>query len=116
QRAGFGFHDVHTSGQLINRALSDLQNVRGFIQTAVLVTVEIALTVGFNIILIGTVNVWVAALSLLPLPIWTYYILHFSRKIQPLAKSVMEAEDKNVSIITENIACVHVVKAFATEG
>ena len=116
QRAGFGFHDVHTSGQLINRALSDLQNVRGFIQTAVLVTVEIALAVGFNIVLIGTVNVWVAALSLLPLPIWTYYILHFSRKIQPLAKSVMEAEDKNVSIITENIAGVHVVKAFATEG
>ena len=28
----------------------------------------------------------------------------------------MEAEDRNVSIITENIAGVHVVKAFATEG
>ncbi len=27
----------------------------------------------------------------------------------------MESEDKNVSIITENIAGVHVVKAFATE-
>src|SRR5688572_2908609 len=27
----------------------------------------------------------------------------------------MEAEDRNVSIITENIAGVHVVKAFATE-
>jgi ATP-binding cassette, subfamily B, multidrug efflux pump len=116
QRVGFGFHDVHSSGQLINRALSDLQNVRAFIQTAVLVTLEIALTVAFNIILIGTVNKWVAALSLVPLPLWTYYVLHFSRKIQPVAKSVMEAEDRNVSSITENIAGVHVVKAFATEG
>ena len=116
QRVGFGFHDVHSSGQLINRALSDLQNVRAFIQTAVLVTLEIVLTVAFNIILIGIVNKWVAALSLLPLPIWTYYILQFSRKIQPVAKSVMEAEDRNVSIITENIAGVHVVKAFATEN
>ncbi len=116
QRAGFGFHDVHSSGQLINRALSDLQNVRAFVQTAVLVTLEIALTVAFNIVLIATLNKWVAVLSLVPLPIWTYYILRFSRKIQPVAKSVMEAEDRNVSIITENIAGVHVVKAFATEG
>src|SRR5204862_1589610 len=30
-------------------------------------------------------------------------------------KSALEAEDRNVSIITENIAGVHVVKAFATE-
>jgi ATP-binding cassette, subfamily B, multidrug efflux pump len=115
QRVGFGFHDVHSSGQLINRALSDLQNVRAFIQSAVLVTLDIALTVTFYIVLIWTVNKWMAALALIPLPIWTYYILRFSRKIQPVAKSVMEAEDRNVSIITENIAGVHVVKAFATE-
>src|SRR5207302_9697257 len=36
-------------------------------------------------------------------------------KVQPVARSVMESEDKNVSIITETIAGVHVVKAFATE-
>jgi len=47
QRVGFGFHDVHSSGQLINRALSDLQNVRAFIQSAVLVTLDIVLTVTF---------------------------------------------------------------------
>ena len=54
QRVGFGFHDVHSSGQLINRALSDLQNVRAFVQTAVLVTLDIVLAVAFNIILIWT--------------------------------------------------------------
>jgi ATP-binding cassette subfamily B protein len=116
QRVGFGFHDVHSSGQLINRALSDLQNVRAFIQTAVLVTLDIAMTVAFNIILVYSINKWMALLALLPLPIWTYYILNFSRKVQPVARSVMEAEDRNVSIITENIAGVHVVKAFAIES
>jgi ATP-binding cassette subfamily B protein len=115
QRVGFGFHDAFNSGQLINRALSDLQNVRAFVQTAMLVTLEIVLTVGFNIILIWTRNKWVAALALVPLPIWTFYILRFSQKVQPVARSVMEAEDRNVSIITENIAGVHVVKAFACE-
>ena len=115
QRVGFGFHDALSSGQLINRALSDLQNVRQFVQTAVLVTLEIALVVVGNILLLLTRHPWVAVLALVPLPVWTFYILRFSKKVQPAAKAVMEAEDRNVSLITENIAGVHVVKAFATE-
>lgn len=115
QRVGFGFHDAISSGQLINRSLSDLQNVRAFVQTAVLTTLEIMLVVIGYIILILAINPWVALLAVVPLPIWTVYILRYSKKIQPVAKSVMEADDKNVSIITENIAGVHVIRAFATE-
>jgi len=115
QRVGFGFHDAISTGQLINRALTDLQNVRSFIQTAVLVTLEIVLIVGGYEILLATRSAWVAALALVPLPLWTWYILRFSRKVQPAARAVMEAEDRNVTIITENIAGVHVIKAFATE-
>jgi ABC-type multidrug transport system fused ATPase/permease subunit len=115
QRVGFGFHDAISSGQLITRALSDLQNVRAFIENALLLSLEIALVVVFYIILLIFVNPWVALLAVLPLPIWTWYILRFSQKVQPAAKAVMEAEEKNISIITESIAGVHVIKAFATE-
>lgn len=115
QRVGFSFHDRISSGQLINRALSDLGYVRLFAQNALLTTLEISLTVGGYIILLLFKSWWVALLALAPLPIWTFYILRFSRKIQPLQRATMEAEDRNVSIITENIAGVHVVKAFATQ-
>ena len=115
QRVGFAFHDALSSGQLINRALSDLQNVRAFVQTAVLTTLDIVLAVGGYIVLMITISPWLALLSLAPLPLWVYYILRFSKVVQPAAKAVMEGEDKNVSLITEAIAGVHVVKAFATE-
>lgn len=115
QRVGFGFHDALSSGQLINRALTDLQNVRAFIQTAVLTTLEIVLIVGGYMALVFTLSPWIAILSLLPLPVWTWYILRFSKRVQPAAKAVMEADDRNVSIIAENISGVHVVKAFAIE-
>ena len=115
QRVGFGFHDAISSGQLINRALSDLQNVRAFVETVVNQSLEIGLTVTSYILLLITISPTITLLSLLPLPLWTFYILRFSKKVQAAAKAVMEAEDKNVSIITENIAGVHVVKAFATE-
>jgi ATP-binding cassette subfamily B protein len=115
QRVGFGFHDAISSGQLINRALSDLQNVRAFVETVVTMSTELLLITGGYIILLMTISPWIGLLSLLPLPIWTFYILRFSKVVQPAARAVMEAEDKNVSIITENIAGVHVIKAFATE-
>ena len=115
QRVGFGFHDNISSGQLINRALSDLQNVRAFVQTAVLMTLEIILVVSGNIVLILTKSPYLALLALVPIPIWTVYILMFSKRVQPATRAVLEAEDKSIQIITENIAGVHVVKAFATE-
>jgi len=113
QRVGFSFHDKVSTGQLINRALTDLQNVRAFIQTALLVTLEIGLIVGGYIILIFTINPWLALVAAMPLPFWTWYILRFGGKVQPAGKAVMEAEDRNVGLLTENIAGVHVVKAFA---
>jgi len=115
QKVGFKFHDVISSGQLINRALTDLQNVRGFLQTAILMTLEIVLIVGGYMILILTKSPSIAMLSLIPLPFWVWYIIRFGKAIRPASKAVMDTQDKNVSIITENIAGVHVVKAFATE-
>lgn len=115
QRVGFAFHDVLSTGQLINRALTDLQNVRSFVQTAVLTTLEILLVVGGYMALLYTKNKWVALLSLVPLPLWVWYILRFSKKVQPASKAVLEASDTNVSLIAENIAGVHVIKSFATE-
>ena len=117
QRVGFSFHDALSTGQLINRALTDLQNVRSFIQTAVLTSLEIGLYVGGYIYMIASrINPWLALASLVPLPLWTWYILRFGQRVQPASKAVMEAGDKTMSVLTENIAGVHVVKAFATES
>ena len=115
QQVGFGFHDTISSGQLINRALTDLQNVRVFLQTCVLTVLEIVLIVGGFVILLLTRQPWAALIALIPLPLWTWYILRFSKKVQPSAKAVMEAGDRNVQLITEAIAGVHVIKAFGTE-
>ena len=62
QRVGFGFHDAISTGQLINRALSDLQNVRQFVQTAILSTLEIVLVVVWYIALISRAARWLAGI------------------------------------------------------
>lgn len=115
QRVGLSFHDRTSTGELINRALSDLQSVRAFIQSAVLLTLEIVLIVGGYILVILSRSPLLAGLALVPLPIWIAYVLRFSRRVQPAQEAVMEVGDKCISIITENLAGVHVVKAFATQ-
>lgn len=116
QHAGFAFHDTISTGQLINRSLTDLQNVRAFLQTFILTVLEIVLIVGGFIVLLLTRQPWVALIALVPLPLWTWYILRFSRKVQPVVRAAVEAGDRNVQLITENIAGVHVIKAFAAES
>ncbi len=115
QRVGLRFHDLISTGELINRALSDLQNVRAFVNTAVLLTLEILLIVGGYMILLLTRTPWAALLSVTPLPFWIWYTLRFSRRMRPAQEAVMRVGDQNIEIITENIAGVHVVKAFAAE-
>ena len=53
--------------------------------------------------------------ALVPVPIWIWYILRFSKKMQPAQMAQMKAGDEMVTVFTENVAGVHVVKAFATE-
>lgn len=116
QRIGQSYHDAVSTGELINRSFNDLQNIRAFVQSAVLLSLEIVLVVSGYIILLATRSPWVAALALAPLPVWTWYIVRFSKRVQPVQRQVMEAGDRNVSLLTENIAGVHVVRAFATEA
>lgn len=115
QRVGQAFHDAHSTGELINRAFNDLQNIRSFLQTAVLVSLEIVLIAGGYVTLLMTRSPWVAGLALLPAPFWLAYTVRFSRRVQPLQREVMEAADRNVAMLTENLAGAHVVRAFATQ-
>jgi ATP-binding cassette subfamily B protein len=115
QRVGFGFHDEHSSGALINRALSDLQNVRAFLQMGIVLFMEIAaFVVGYWIIILF-ISKWLGLAALVPVPFWIWYILRFSKKMQPAQIAQMKAGDDMVTVFTENVAGVHVVKAFATE-
>ncbi len=115
QRVGFGFHDEHSSGALINRALTDLQNVRAFLQLGLILSMEIIAFVGGYILLLLLRNPWAALMAVIPVPFWIWYILRFSKKIQPAQAAQMQAADELITVVAENVSGVQVVKAFATE-
>lgn len=115
QHVGFSFHDRMTSGQLINRALSDLQNVRMMLNLSVVGLLDIAAFVLGYLALLWFASPWVALGLLLPVPIWWWIIGAFGRRAQPLYDAQQTASDAVMTAITENIAGVHVVRSFGTE-
>jgi len=115
QRVGFSFYDQYSTGQLINRALTDLQNVRQFVVVGLQSSIDIVLTlVGyFGLLLYRSPTL--AAYAACSLPIWFWTIRYFAIKSRPVYESQMAASDGMIQLLTENIAGVHVVRAFATE-
>ena len=116
QRVGFTFHDQYASGHLINRALSDLQSVRTFVMTGLTGVIDIVLSISLYFAMIWIVcSPKIALAALIPLPLWIWAIRSFAVRSQPIYEAQTKAADTMVEVLTENIAGVHVIRAFATE-
>ncbi|MCW8133335.1 MAG: ABC transporter ATP-binding protein [Planctomycetota bacterium] len=115
QRVGFSFHDQYSTGEMVNRSLSDLQNVRLFVNQGLFGGIDILFTMAgcFYLFLRGSPSMALAAL--LSLPFWFWAIRKYALLSQPIYERQMDASDEMVQVLTENIAGVHVVRAFATE-
>jgi ATP-binding cassette subfamily B protein len=115
QNVSFSFHDQMTTGQLINRALSDLQAVRNFVNASLLSTLDIGVSLAAYLTLLCYRSPWMMVASLLPLPLWWVAITQFNSKSQPIIQNQQEVKDSLMMALTENLSGIQVVKAFGLE-
>lgn len=115
QQANLSFYDRLTSGQLINRALNDLQAVRNFVNLSLLATLDILSSLTLYLGLLFLRSPYLALAALIPIPLWTWVIFRFSKRTQPILQKQQHASDQVMTALTENLSGVHVVRAFATE-
>ena len=115
QHVGFPFHDRHSTGQLINRSLSDLNAVLQFLVQGLVLSADIAFTSIGYLYMMAVVAPGMALATLAPLPLWVWAIRWFTKRLKPIYARQMEASDDVVRRYTENMAGAHVVRAFTTE-
>lgn len=115
QRVDLAYHNRMSSGQIINRAINDLQAVRQFVNMSVLSSLDIICSLAFYLGLLFFRSPLLMLAALLPVPIWSILIFRFSKKAQPICQEQQEAGDKMMGALSENLSGVHVVRAFATE-
>ncbi len=116
QRLSFAFHDKYHTGNLMSRAVNDVDNVRMFINMGLVRTpYSIALAVLVGVILIS-MDWKLGLLSVSFMPIVGYHSSVLRLKMRTIWFTVQEKMADMSTVLQENLTGVRVVKAFSSEA
>jgi ABC-type multidrug transport system fused ATPase/permease subunit len=111
----FSYHDQAESGQLLSRAIQDVDRIRFLTGRAAL------RLVGGMVLLLGTMGVllWMnahlALLALATMPILAWVAYRFGRSYRPLSLAIQQQLGVLTTRLEQNLRGARVVKAFAQE-
>ncbi len=113
-RMSFPFYDRVQSGQLISRANSDIRSVQMYLTFGPIIALN-ALSVFAAFALMLFVDVPLAIIAVLPLPIVMWAGLRMRRHTFPLSWVVQARQAEIATVVEENVTGVRVVRSFAGE-
>jgi len=115
QRLTFTYHDKMSTGELIQRVTSDLDAVRRFYAEQAIGVGRILLLFGINFGALVFLNVQLAFLSIVVVPILSIASFFFFREISKRYEKFQEQDARLSTALQENLSGVRVVKAFARQ-
>ena len=116
QRLSFTYHDQAKTGELIQRATSDVDAVRRFFAEQAIGAGRIVLLFTINFAALLSLNVKLALLSVIVMPPVVAMSVFFFKRIAKAYEEVQEQEAKLSTTLQENLTGVRVVKAFARQA
>jgi len=116
QRLSFTYHDQSKTGELIQRATSDLDAVRRFFAEQAIGAGRIVLLFAINFAALLSLNVRLALISIVVVPPVVAMSIFFFKKIASAYEEVQEEEAQLSTTLQENLTGVRVVKAFAQQA
>jgi ATP-binding cassette subfamily B protein len=115
QRLSFTYHDHVETGELIQRATSDVDAVRRFFADQAINAGRILLLFVINFVALLSLNVRLALLSILVVPLIVAMSVFFFKRVTKAYEAFQEQEAKLSTTLQENLTGVRVVKAFARQ-
>lgn len=116
QRLPFTYHDKTQTGDLLQRATSDVETVRRFFADQAIESGRISLMFLVNFIAIALLDVRLAFVSVVILPAVMVISLIFFKRIEKAYSAFQEQEAVLSTRLQENLTGVRVVKAFARQA
>lgn len=114
-RLSFAFHDRAESGQILSRAIQDVERIRFLTGRAILRIVEgVVLLIGTAVVLVW-MNSTLGLLVLLTLPLLLHRAYVFGRHFRPLSIKIQDQLGVLTTVIEQNLRGAQVVKGFAQE-
>ncbi len=112
----FAYHDQTENGQLLSRAMQDVERIRFLTGRATLRLVSsIMLAVGTAGVLLW-MNPRLALLSMAAIPLLAHRAYEFGRRMRPLSLAIQQQLAVLTTRLEQNLRGARVVKAFAQEA
>lgn len=116
QRLSFSYHDKMQTGELLQRSTSDVDTLRRFYAEQTIGFGRITLMFAINFIALLLLDVQLAFLSIIVIPIVIIISLFFFKKMYSVFESFQQQEAVLSNTLQENLTGVRVVKAFARQA
>jgi ATP-binding cassette, subfamily B, bacterial len=115
QRLSFTYHDQTQTGELIQRSTSDVDTIRRFFAQEAIGLGRIIMLFVVNFVAIMYLNVQLAFLSVIVIPLIVIMSYFFFTRISRAYEHYQEQEASLSTTLQENLSGVRVVKAFARQ-
>jgi ATP-binding cassette subfamily B protein len=115
QRLSFTYHDKNQTGELLSRSTSDVDAIRRFFSEQAIGVGRIALLFVINFSALLALDVRLALLSIIAVPVVGLISLFFFGKVSKLYERLQEQEAKLSTTLQENLTGVRVVRAFSRQ-
>jgi len=111
----FAYHDQTEAGQLLSRALQDVERIRFLTGRAVLRLIEGFFYLGITAVVLIWMNSQLALLVALTIPVLVYRAYDFGRQYRPLSVQIQNQMGVMTTRLEQNLRGARVVKSFAQE-
>ena len=116
QHLGFGFHDRQHTGNLMSRAMTDVENIRMFINMGLVRTPYFLALFVIVAVLLISLDWQLGLISTSFMPFVAFHSAVIRLKMRAIWLSVQESMAELNTVLQENLTGVRVVKAFASES
>lgn len=111
----FSFHDQSETGELLSRAVQDVERIRFLTGRATIRLLEGVLLLVVTMIVLLVMDYRLALLVFAAMPFLIYQALHFGRRYRPLSLQVQKQLAALTTAIEQNLRGTKVVRAFVQE-
>ncbi len=116
QNVSFAFHDKEHTGDLMSRATADVEAMRRFVNMGMIRSLDVVVRIIAIPFILIFLNWELALVSMIFVPAIVVRSSIVMRALRRKWLHVQEVMGESVTVLQENLAGMHVVKAFASEN
>jgi ATP-binding cassette subfamily B protein len=111
----FSFHDTSETGELLSRAIQDVERLRFLTGRATIRIADGVLTIIVTMIILLVMDYRLGLLVLISIPILAHRAYYFGSRFRPLSLQIQKQLARLTTAVEQNLRGSRVVKAYAQE-